>query len=363
MKKAKILFVITQSNWGGAQKYVFDLASGFSPDFDVVVAAGGNGELFQRLEEKGIKAIRLRRLVREINPFKDLLGFWELIRLIRREKPDVVQTNSSKAEILGNLAAWFAGVPKIIFTAHGFVFNEDIGFWKKRFYIFWEQLANLFSDKIICVSEFDRQTGLRNRIAPEGKFVVVHNGVDVENAVSDGKKVDGKIIIGTVAYFYRNKALEYFIRAAAILNEQYSNLEFQIVGEGEQRKFLESEISRLKIENLTLLGPVDPRPILRNLDIYALTSTKEGFPYAILEAMSFGLPIVATRVGGVPEAVLDGENGFLVEAKNAKALADKIGVLLEAEETRKEFGRKSRERVTQEFSLQKMLDETRVVLE
>ena len=102
---------------------------------------------------------------------------------------------------------------------------------------------------------------------------------------------------------------------------------------------------------------------MRNLDIYVLTSTKEGFPYTILEAMSHGLPIVATRVGGVPEAVIDGENGFLVEAKNAQALADKIAVLVEAEEVRKEFGRKSRERVRQEFSLQKMLKKTREVLE
>lgn len=362
MKKAKILYIITQSQWGGAQRYVFDLAVNFHAKFDVAVVCGGDGELIERLQNKNIKVYRLKNLVREINPWKDICGLWEIYSLIKKENPDIVHTNSSKAEILGNIAAWLAGVKKIIFTAHGFVFNEDLGFCKKKFYIFWEKLAGIFADKIICVSNFDWKTGINKKIAKEEKFVTIHNGTGeiCGDLVRDGGNAERKIIIGTVANFYRNKALEYFIRAAATLNKKYSNLEFQIVGDGEERNFLESEIERLKVINLKLLklkiDEVDY--FLKSLDIFVLPSIKEGFPYVILEAMSAGLSIVATRVGGVPEAIIDGENGFLVDAKNSEALAEKIAELINNKEKREEFGRKGAERVRKEFSLEKMLEKT-----
>ena len=361
--KKKILYLITQSSWGGAQKYVFDLAIGFQDKFEVVVACGGNGELIKKLQAKNVQVFPLKYLVRKIRPVKDFLGFWEIYFLIRKEKPDVVHTNSSKAEILGNIAAWLARfaefrrarVPKIVFTAHGFVFNEEMIFLKKTFFVFWEKLASLFADKIICVSEFDRQKGIENKIAQEKKFVTIHNGIEISGDISH-KISKEKIVVGTVANFYRNKSLETFIQAAGILHDRgIENVEFQIVGDGAERSFLESEIERLQLEDFRLLGfQKNGLECMKEFDVFVLSSIKEGFPYVILEAMSLGLPIVATKVGGVPEVVVDGQNGFLVEPKNAEELADKIEDLIRDPEKRRYFGNHNQEKIRQRFSFFEM---------
>lgn len=360
MQKAKILYLITQSEWGGAQKYVFDLAVGLKDEFEVAVAFGGEGELQNRLAEKGVRTFVLKNLIREICPWKDFLGFWEIYKLIKKEKPDILHTNSTKAEILGNLAGWLAGTKKIIFTAHGFVFNEDLGLCKKKFYVFWEKLAGFFADKIICVSEFDKIAALKNGIARENKLRVIHNGIEIQDYAGKENAERGKIIIGTVANLYKNKALEFFVAAAAILNKKHQNLEFEAAGEGGERKFLEGEIKKYGLKNFRLLGfKNNPENYLQNFDIFVLPSVKEGFPYAVLEALSFGIPVVAAEVGGVPEAVEDEINGFLVPAKNSEMLAEKISQLIQDPQKRMAMGNAGREKVQKEFSLQKMLEKTR----
>jgi len=363
-RKNKILYIITQSQWGGAQRYVFDLAVGFKDEFEVAVACGTGGNLIGRLEKEGIQVFRLKNIVRQISPWRDLLCFWDLYFLIRRQRPNIVHTNSSKAEILGNMAARLAGVKKIIFTAHGFAFNEDAGFLKKRIYIFWEKIANLFCDRIICVSNFDMERALENGIASREKMMVIHNGIEIREEKEIAKIEKEKIVIGSVANLYQNKGLEYLIQAAAILKDRnLGNLEFQIVGEGPKREFLETEIKKSKLDNFKLLGfKEDAKKYMENFDIFVLPSLKEGFPYAILEAMAIGLPIVATRVGGVPEAVINEENGFLVESKNPVDLAEKIGILIADQELRKKFGSRGRNLVRENFSLTKMLEETKKVL-
>jgi glycosyltransferase involved in cell wall biosynthesis len=363
VKKAKILYIITKSNWGGAQKYVFDLATGFAAEFDVVVAAGGHGELANRLREKNIRFSEVKNLVREIRPCRDLLAFFEIISLIRRERPDVVHTNSSKAEILGNLSAWIMRVPRVIFTAHGFVFNENVSFCQKKFYVWWEQLASLFADKIICVSNYDRASAIENGVGTEKKLAVIHNGIATDKSEAARRGERGKIIIGTIANLEKNKALQYFIQAAKILNGKYADLEFRIIGEGLERPFLEQEIARLGLSNFKLLGfQAEAWRLLPELDIFALSSTKEGFPYVILEAMAAGLPVVATRVGGIAEAIMDDVDGFLVAPADAEALAEKIGILIEDQEKRVALGAQARAKVQTEFSSAGMLAATRGIM-
>ncbi|MFA7208804.1 MAG: glycosyltransferase family 4 protein [Parcubacteria group bacterium] len=363
MKKAKILYIITQSSWGGAQKYVFDLANGLRGEFEVAAAFGGEGRLAERLRLAGIRTYGLKNLVREISPWRDFLGLWEIYRLIKKERPDIVHTNSSKAEILGNIAAWLAGVEKIVFTAHGFVFNEDLGFWKKTFFIFWEKLAGLFADRIICVSDFDRESALENKIASAGKLRVIRNGIGIpaENPARVGRE-DGKIIIGTIANFYRNKGLEFLVQAAAELNGKIPNLEFWVAGDGGERRNIEKAIEKQRLPNFQLLGFQEKQyDFLRQLDVFVLPSLKEGLPYALLEALSLGVPAVASKVGGIPEIITDGENGFLVEPKNSKMLAEKIGLLLGNERLKTEFSRLGQEKIRTEFSLERMLERTKRV--
>ncbi|MDZ4385044.1 MAG: glycosyltransferase family 4 protein [Candidatus Moranbacteria bacterium] len=360
MKKAKILYIITQSDWGGAQKYVFDLANGLKGEFEVSVAFGGKGRLGDRLQAIGIRTHRLENLVREIHLWKDFLGFWEIYRLIRKERPDIVHTNSSKAEILGNIAARLAGVERVVFTAHGFVFNEDLGFWKKTFFIFWERLAGLFATRIICVSDFDRKSALKNKISPARKLCVIHNGIEIPAGnLARVERAGRKIIIGTIANFYYNKGLEFLVQAAAELNKKFPNLEFRVAGDGGERRNIEDAIKKQRLQNFKLLGFQEEQyDFLRQLDIFVLPSLKEGLPYALLEALSLGVPAVASKVGGIPEIISDGENGFLVEPKNSKMLAEKINLLLGDERLKAEFSRSGREKIQAEFSLGRMLART-----
>jgi len=365
MKKAKILYLITQSEWGGAQKYVFDLASNFRDEFEVAVAFGGKGKLKSKLDEENIRNFTLPCLVREINPWKDFWGFWEIYRLIRREQPDIVHTNSSKAEILGNLAAALARVQRIIHTAHGFVFNEPMNHWKKSFYVFLEQLANKFTRTIICVSDYDREKALLYRIAPAKKLVTIHNGISIGNFSTKNEELtknNNKFIVTSIANFYPTKGLPYLIEAANILSQKFNDLEFWLLGDGKERHFLEKLIRHYKLKNVILWGfQNNSCQYLDKSDVFVLPSVKEGFPYTILEAMATGLPIVATRVGGVPEAVTDGENGFLVTPADSQALAEKIFVLRESYFERNQMSQKNYEKVSRLFSLEKMLKKTKEV--
>lgn len=375
MKKAKILYIITQSNWGGAQRYVLDLAVGLQRNWETVVACGGNGELVDRLQQAGMKNRIVKNLIREINPATDWKGLRELMQIIDEEKPDIIHTNSSKAEILGNLAGNLKGCP-VVFTAHGFVFNEPLSFGKKQFYIWLERLANLGTKKIICVSNFDRQSAIKNHIISKNKLSVVHNGIDwqsldqtnqSQNEIKDTnqKKVDDeKIIIGTVANFYANKGLEYLLSAAEILQKDAAApIEFWIIGDGQERAKLEKIIAEKKLTAVKLLGfQAQPEKFYSQFSIFVLPSLKEGFPYTILEAMAAGLPIVASRIGGIPEAVV-AEGGVLVQPGKADELADMLALLINDKDLRDRMGAFNQQRVETEFSKEQMLKATVAVYE
>lgn len=339
----KILYLVTQAETGGAQKYVLDLASNLGKSqFEAIVAAGGKATdpLFLNLQKNQIKYFRLKYVIRAINPVFDFLGFWEIFNLIKKEKPDVVHLNSSKVEILGSIAAKLLGVKKIIFTAHGYVFNEPMSNLKRKFYIFLEKFCSKFIDKIICVSEFDKQTGLKNNIAPEDKYAIIHNAINLNNynfleKQEARQKLEGitkiefkdKKIIGTIANLYKTKGLEYFIEAAKIINR--GDAVYVVIGEGDEKKILESKIKDQRLNNFFLVGNVpNAANYLKAFDIFVLPSVKEGFPYTILEAQAVGLPIIATKVGALPEIIKDNENGILIEPKNPQLLADKIKLLL-----------------------------------
>jgi len=365
MKKLKVLFTITQAEWGGAQKYVFDLAANLNKDrYEVVVAAGSNETyqfcpLLEKLKNNDIRCRYLKYLVRNINPIKDFLAFWELWRLIRKEKPDFVLLNSTKAGILGAPAGFFAGCKNIIFTAHGFVFNEPSSWLKRQFYILATKFSTLFLKKIITVSHFDYQSGLKAGIKPQ-KMTVIHNGIDLPDFLSKEEAKNflggGELVVGTAAYFYSNKGLGFLIKATALIKK---NFKLVIVGDGEQRSYLESLIKKHQLDNVFLVGEIkDAYRYFKAFDIFALPSVKEGLPFVLLEAMAAGLPVVASKVGGVPEVIEDGVNGLLVEPTNVEELADALLCLLADPLKRKGFGDASLAKVKKEFSFEKMVKET-----
>jgi len=373
----RILYIITQSSWGGAQKYVFTLASALAknPELEVTVAGGQEsiGELRDKLAALKIDFIPLKNLVREISFFTDCKAVWEIKKLIEEKKPDIVHLNSTKAGVVGSLAARLSRHrAKVIYTVHGWVFNEDLKPLTKSIYFWIEKITAGCKDRFICISNFDRQIGLKKKITTPSKMSVIYNGVEVEslNFLSKEEAVkkllndytlDDKIIIGAIANFYPNKGLNYLIEAVNLLITSYQlPVTLIIIGDGKLRQELTKQISELNLgKNVMLAGQIkNAASYLKAMDIAVISSLKEGTPYFILEAMAAGLPIVATNVGGIPEMIDDGKTGFLVPPKDAMILAHKLKLLIQDQNLCRQMGQAGLNKVKKDFSQEKMLSET-----
>ena len=380
----KILYLITQSELGGAQRYCFDLAKNLKGEFDIAIAfgeQGGDGETARKLKEENIKYYIIPRLRRAISPINDLLALFEIIKLIKKIKPDIIHLNSSKISILGSLACFIYNLTvkshklKAIYTVHGWVFNEPLPLPLKLFYKYAEKFTAGLKDKIICVSEFDRQTALKEKIAPAEKFVTIRNGIEPIKFLSRDEArqklfskfnpptggQNSKLIIGAIGNLYKTKGYEYLIKAAKfpISNFQFP-ISFIIIGDGPERKNLEELIKKHGLENIIILaGRIDnAAELLPAFDIYACSSVKEGLSYTIMEAMQAGLPIIATRVGGNPELIEDEKTGILVEPRNPEMLAEKIKILIDDHELAKKLGANAKIKTEKEFALEEMIKKT-----
>jgi len=372
----KILYLVTQSEIGGAQRYIFDLATNLKQSgYEIAVAASGNQELFSLLKEKSIVTYPLKHLVREINPVKDWLAYLEIKQLLRQVKPDILHLNSSKAGVLGSLAGRAAGIKKIIYTVHGFVFNEPMPGWQKWSYKFAEKFSGRFKDKLICVSEFDRSTGIKNRIVPTEKLITIHNGIAQPNFLSLEQArnellatyqlpaTSYHLIIGTIANFYPTKGLGYLIEAAKLVCEKNDKIIFGVIGDGPNKSKLTAEIKNQQLEkNFLLLGSKQNAwRYLKAFDFYICSSVKEGFPYSILEAMAAGLPLVSTNVGGILEMIENKKSGLLVKPAEPKELAEVILELSQNKNLAAALGRQAAMAVKEKFNLEKMIAETKKV--
>jgi glycosyltransferase involved in cell wall biosynthesis len=310
----KVLFVITKSNWGGAQRYVFDLATSLPKDqFEVVVALGGTGQkgatvgaLDQKLQAAGIQTIFVGSFMRNISLVKEFAAFFELFRIFKKEKPDIVHLNSSKAGGLGALAAQVAGVKKVIFTAHGWAFRENRNVFVRLVVWLASYITALLCDTVICVSDYDLKQARR---MPGVRALRVYNGINSDVVFGSGDNIrsafpPGVKITGTIGELNKNKNQQTLIEEAKNKPEMY----VAIVGEGEERKSLEQKIKDYKLESrVKLFGFMPTTEVMKGFDVFALPSLKEGLPYVLLEAKAAGLPIVANRVGGVGE-VLDAKD-------------------------------------------------------
>jgi glycosyltransferase involved in cell wall biosynthesis len=307
--KKKVLYVITKSNWGGAQRYVFDLATALPKDeFEVSVAFGQEGLLAKKLRDTNIVVHPILSLQRDVSLSADVRSFFELCQLFKKEKPDVVHLNSSKVGGVGALAARLGGVKKIIFTAHGWPFREQRTILMRGALWLASWLTALLSTKVICVSDYDLHQAQQMPFIRD-KVVRIYNGIDLNMQFGSGEKIrnafrPGVRITGTIGELTRNKNQEALIAEARRDPDKY----VAIVGEGEERQTLEALIEKHSLgPQVKLFGFIPATEVLRGFDEFALPSLKEGLPYVLLEAKLAGLPIVANRVGGVGE-ILDAKD-------------------------------------------------------
>lgn len=370
--KKKILFVITKSNFGGAQKYVFDLATRLPKEkFDVSVVLGGDGLLADKLRGSNIRIITISSLLRDVNIFKDAVTFFTLWKLFRTERPDVVHLNSAKVSGLGALAARLAHVPKIIFTAHGWAFNEERVLPSRIIIKFLSWMTILLSHKTIAVSKsVQNDTNLWPLV--KNKIITIKNGVKepefYTREVAKTKlfaQVNGSLplnafIVGTIAELHKNKGLEYAIEALAKLIPKNPSLRYFILGEGEEKSRLNALVEHHGLQGrVFLLGYVeDAARFLKAFDVFLLPSIKEGLPFVVLEAGLARVPVIATKVGGIPEVIEDGKTGLLVAPRDSEAIAGAAQTLIADRTLAEHLEEALRYKIANEFSLEQTFRET-----
>lgn len=381
--RGKILYIITKSVWGGAAKYVYDLAVNLPkskfPDqgesasgWKVFVAAGGKNELAQKLIEADISYFEIKNFQRNISFFKEIFAYFEILRLLLRIKPDIIHVNSSKAGGIAGIAVWNYKILtlnfsiKSVFTAHGWAFHENRLKWQIFLIKLFSKITCFYYSKIICVSEYDRQSTIKNRIAPARKLITIHNGIDYEKiSFLDREKAQKKLInrtsplvIGTIAEWTKNKGLLCFLEA--LLKMKNKCFDAILIGSGENpdKEKMHNFVKNNNIVNIHLIEWISNAAFcLKAFDIFVLPSIKEGLPYTLLEAGLAELPVISTRAGGIPEIVGHNE-GLLIEPANAEQLADAIEKLAANPEERKLMAANLRQKILREFSLKKMLNAT-----
>lgn len=371
----RILYVVTKANFGGAQRYVYDLATAARESGrTIAVAYGAPGELVERLRSENVALFPIAGLGRDIRPFDDLTALFSLMRIIRSWKPDVIHLNSSKVSGLGALAARLLRVPKIIFTAHAWAFNEDRPFYQKVIIAFLSWLTVVLSTRTIVVSEAMRRQIL-NGPCVRRKVVAIPNGTRpyalldkmparaALAALSPGLATSDlahDLWIGTVAELHPVKGLPYAIEAMRALREKHPGLRYVILSGGQMHAELEAQIKESGLEETVfLLGHVKEAPIYgKAYDLFLLPSISESFGIALLEAGLAALPTVASAVGGIPEIIADNATGILVPPRDAAAIARAIEMLLADEPLRVRLGAALRTRVEKEFSIERVVRET-----
>ncbi len=289
--------------------------------------------------------------VRRAVGIRDLAGFVELVRLLRRHRPDILHASSSKAGVLGRLAGFLARVPIRIFTVHGWAFAAYPGL-VGRLYRSADRLVRPLTTVTICVSERERKLGLAAHTCDAARTVVIRNAVDVAGARLGEPARRQRALIVAVGRLKAPKDFVSLVRALGRLAPD--SFEAVIVGDGPDRARLEDEIGHLGLAGRVRLAGErrDVAELLADADVFALSSSSEGMPVSVLEAMAAGLPVVASRVGGVPEQVVDGETGLLVEPGDPEDLAEALARLVGDRELRGRLGAAGRARAEDAFDLE-----------
>lgn len=369
----RVVHLITKgSPFGGAQNYVYTLATNLPKDrFESIVLTGAGEELTSRLTKAGVRVDYIPHLIRNINPLGEIKAFIALTRILKELKPDILHTNSSKAGLLGALAGRLARVPRIIFTGHGWASNEKRPWIIRKFFLILHWLTILLSHRTICVSK-KTKNDVSGPLAIRNKTCVVYNGVqpfeilDRKTAQAylceaTGAKTTDALWIGTIAELHENKGLDLIIEALRRITTPFF---FFIIGGGEKMAQLKALIRDSHLEDkVFLLGNIPgAKKYLSAFDIFTLTSRTEALPYTILEAGLAGLPIIASRVGGIPEIITNGIDGVLVRP-NAEDIYQGLSHIISQPHKRTEYARNLSNKVEKYFSLEQQISQTIKVYE
>ncbi len=362
-----VCHVITKLELGGAQEVAMRVVSNLDRRrFRPVLIAGDGGLLTgEAAALEGVEVRLIPSLLREIRPLQDLRALWDLVATFRRLRPKIVHTHSSKAGILGRLAAWLAGVPCILHTIHGYGVTPAQPFWLQRGVIALEWVVGRVTTHWIAVSQADRRQGIEWGLFTASKVSVVRPGIDpaafagrIDVTERDRLRAmlgvgPDQLLVGTVSCLKPQKAPEDFIRVAALVCQRVPAAKCVLVGDGAMRPQIEAMLEAEGLrERVTLLGwRRDVASLLKAFDVFVLTSRWEGLPCAILEARASRIPIVATRVGGAAEAIVEGIQGTLCPVGDVRAMAGRVCQILGDERLRADL-RNGPQELPEEFTIQ-----------
>jgi glycosyltransferase involved in cell wall biosynthesis len=355
----RIVYIVTRSEpIGGAQVHVRDLAHALlSRGHQPTVVTSGSGVYTERLRAAGVQTITLSNLGVPIHPLRDLRALGELRALLKTLRPDLVSTHSSKAGVLGRVAASSLGVP-VIFTAHGWAFTPGVPSREAAIYRWIERLAAPFASRIITVSEFDRQLALARGVASKEKVVTIHNGVPDVGAELRADPARSPVRLVMIARFEPQKDHATLLHALAGLAQDPWSLD--LVGDGPLLGEIEGLARRLGLAaRVRFWGQrMDVAARLAEAQVALLITNWEGFPRSILEAMRAGLPVVASAVGGIAESVRDGETGFTIPPGDVDDLRGRLKQLLTDPDLRTRMGHSGRRRYERSFTLDHTVERT-----
>lgn len=381
MGKIKVVHIITRFDKGGSAENTFLTISGLNREKYSVTFIKGLSEESEMsaaencmvqdelamLEENNIKIINLPPLVRRIAPLKDLKALFKLILILRKEKPDIVHTHTSKAGLLGRIAAFLTGTPIIIHTPHGHIFHSYFGPALTKVFILIEKIASRITDRIITLTDRERDEHIEKGIAPVERFITIHSGVTLNRfkdlAVHREKKKEelgipkNGSVIGTVGRLVPVKGQKYLVAALERLIKEFPETVLVIVGDGHLRPELEKQAEEAGIrKNIIFTGWRREVPeILSLFDILVFPSLNEGMGKVLVEGMALEKPIVASNAGGIRDLIEDGRNGILVPPKNPEVLANAISKLMKNRALAENLGKNGRDRVYPDFDASTMV--------
>jgi glycosyltransferase involved in cell wall biosynthesis len=366
-----VAIIITRLDLGGAQEVALESAARLDPErFAVTLFAGPGGRLDARAEARlGERFVKVSSLVHPIRPHKDLMALLDLAWRLRRGGFQVVHTHSSKAGLLGRLAARLAGVPRVVHTVHGWSFNDFQTEPVFRFYVLLERLLARITDRLAVVAHSLRDKGLLQGIGRADRYVLLRAGVDLPawRATARSRAALKALVpglrpkvVGTIANLKPQKAPLDFVRIAAAVCKKRRDVDFVYVGDGPLFAETRDLAKRLGVlPRLHLLGwQEQPRRLAAGFDVFLLPSLFEGLPCVYPQVLSLGLPVVASQVDGASEIVREGVNGYLCQPRDIEAFADRVGVLLDDARLRRRLGVAAKNSVGAEFGFEDMVKKT-----
>ncbi len=371
----RVAHVITRLIVGGAQENTIFTVEGLrnTYGYDATLITGPplgpEGSLLEGPWRKTVPCVVLPQMRRAVHPVRDAVAFFQLYRLFRRGRHRIVHTHSSKAGILGRLAARLAGVEVIVHTIHGLPFHPYQGRLSNVMYVFLERLSATVSTKIVCVADAMAEQAVAAGIAPKGKFITIHSGMDLDaflrsdelrqQARRDLGFADDELVIGMIARLFPLKGHEYLFAAAKEIVKRFPKARFLLLGEGILREKFVRDLRRMGLEDrFVFAGLVHPQRIpemISAMDILVHTSLREGLAKALPQALACGKPVVSFDIDGAREVVKDGVTGYLVPSKDVKGLTAALCRLLADAGLREHMGENGRRLVDPAFRKEVMV--------